>query len=476
MTSTDTLTDAPVPAAPASDEVRDDSYFLHRAPVGRALVHLAVPMMAATTVGVVYNVVNAGFIGALHSTALLAALTFGLPLTALIMAIAGVFGTGGSSAIARLLGELQTDPDEASAAALRTRVRRLSAFTVWGAVLAGVVLAVVGLVLLDPITHLLGATGDAFAPTAAYVGVLLGGAPVLVLAFAIEQLVRAEGATRASMTGIILSTAGNLVLDVVFIVALGWGVAGAALAIVGSNVIAVAYFVRYLHRHSPELTMSPRWFRPDRATAVEVFGVGVSELLMMGFLTVTSIVFNRVAAGYGEGALAAFGLAQRIVQVPEMLAMGVTLGAMPLLATAFGARAMARLRAGVTISAGWIAAIVAVFALPTLLLRERLLTLFSADPSVLSTGLLVLAAMLVSTLFNGFTGLATTTFQATGQAGPANLMATAQGLLFVPVLLVGNALFGLVGVIWALPVTEVLCFGLAAVLVVLRRRTFTAAA
>lgn len=452
----------------------DDSYYLHRAPVGRALIHLAVPMMAATTVGVVYNVVNAGFVGSLNSTALLAALAFGLPMTSLLMAIAGVFGTGGSSAISRLLGQLQ-EADEAGAAALRTRVRRLSAFTVWGSVLAGAVVGALGLAFLHPLTRLLGASGEAFAPTAGYVGAMLAGAPVLVLAFAIEQLVRAEGATRASMIGIVASTVANLVLDVLFILVLRWGVTGAALALVGSNAVAVAYFVRYLHRHSPQLTLSPRWLRPDRRMAAEVFGVGSSELLMMGFLTLTAVVFNHVAARYGEGVLAAFGVAQRVVQVPEMLAMGVHLGAMPLLATAFGAGATTRLRAGLTHSAAWTAVIVAVFALPVLLLRERLLTLFSADPTVLSTGLAVLVALLVSTLVNGFTGLATTLFQATGQAGPANLMGSAQGVLFVPVVLVANALFGLTGLIWAMTVTEMLCFGLAVVLVRSRRRhTFAA--
>lgn len=453
---------------PIASPTRDDRYYLLKAPLNRALVHLAVPMMAAVSVGVVYNIVNAGFIGSLGSTPLLAAITFGLPLTALMMAIGGVFGTGGSSAVARLLGELET-ADGDHAAELRTRVHRFSAFTVWGAAIVGLVVAVAGLLVLNPITHLLGADGDAFAPTAAYAGVLLAGTPVLVVGFAIEQLVRAEGAAKASMVAIIASTVANLGLDVLFILVLRWDVAGAALAIVASNVVTVAYLAGYLHRRSPEIRIGLRWFRPDLATAKEVFGVGVSELLMSSFLIVSSLVFNNVAVSYGDSLLAALGIAQRIVQVPEMLAMGVAMGAMPLVATTFGAGLRRRTRSAMLHSAAWVAVIVAVFATPLFLLREQALTPFSTDAAVLTVGTTVLTALLVSALFNGFTGLVITYFQATGQAGRATILSVTQGVLFIPVLLAAHAWFGLTGTIWAITVSEVLCFAMAMALLTLRR-------
>jgi putative MATE family efflux protein len=446
---------------------KDDRYYLLKAPLNRALLHLAVPMMAATSVGMVYNVINAGFIGSLNSTPLLAAITFGLPLTALMMAIGGVFGTGGSSAVARLVGELE-NAGEAEAASLRLRIRRFSAFTVWGAVLVGALVAVAGLLALDPITRLLGADGPAFAPTAAYAGVLLAGMPVVVLAFAVEQLVRAEGAAQASMMAIIASTVANLVLDILFILVLHWDVAGAALAIVLSNAVTVAYLVTYLRRHSPDIRIGVRWFRPDLATAKEVFGVGVSELLMSSFLLVSALLFNNVAVSYGDSALAAFGIAQRIVQLPEMLAMGVALGAMPLLASAFGAGLIRRTRSAMTHGAAWVAVIVLVFAVPLFALRGIALMPFSSDPLVLSIGAAALLALLVSALFNGFTGLVITYFQATGQAVPATVLSVMQGVLFIPVLLAAHAWFGLTGVIWAMTVAEVVCFAIAMVMYLVR--------
>jgi putative MATE family efflux protein len=449
---------------------RDDRYYLLDAPMTRALIHLAVPMMAAVAVGMVYGVINAGFIGALGSTPLLAAITFGLPLTALVMAVGGVFGTGGSAAIARYLGELGTASADA-AEHLRTKVRAYAAFTVWGAAIAGVVVAVLGMAFLQPFVALLGASGETAGPTAAYVGVLLAGTPVLAVAFAIEQLVRSEGAARASMIAIIASTLANLVLDVLLILILRWDVTGAGLAIVLSNVVTVAYLVWYLHRRSPELRIGLRWFRPDWATAKEVFGVGVSELLMSGFLIVSSLLFNNVAMSYGDSLLAAFGVAQRIVQLPEALAMGVALGAMPLLATSFGAGMQRRAHSALGHSAAWVTVIVAAFAVPLFVFGPDALRLFSTDATVLGMGATVLTALLVSALFNGFTGLAITWFQATGQAGPATILSLTQGVLFIPVLFAAHAWFGLTGTIWAITVSEVLCFLIAIGLFVLRTRT-----
>ncbi len=435
---------------------RDDRYYLLDAPMGRALVHLAGPMMAAVAAGFIYSIVNAGFIGSLHSTPLLAAITFGLPLTAIVMAVGGVFGTGGSSAVSRYLGELGNVTGEA-ADQLRSKVRAYSAFTVWGAALAGVAVAVLGLAFLGPLVTLLGASGDTAAPTAAYVGVLLAGTPVLTVAFAIEQLVRAEGAARASMVAIIASTIANFGLDILLILGLHWSVTGAGLAIVLSNVVTVCYLAWHLHRKSPEIRIGLRWFRPDAATAKEVFGVGASELLMSGFLVVSSLVFNHIAMSYGDSLLAAFGVAQRIVQLPEALAMGVALGAMPLLATTFGAGMVRRAHQALGHGVGWVAAIVAVFALPLFVWGPDTLGLFSADPTVLAVGARVLTALLVSALFNGFTGLAITWFQATGQVRPATILSVTQGVLFIPVLFGAHAWFGLTGTIWAITVSEVLC-------------------
>ena len=452
----------------------NNRFYLASAPIWRSLVHLCIPMIAGFSVGVVYNIINAGFIGSLHSTPLLAALTFSLPVFALIMAVGGVFGVGGGTFITRLMGS-QEDKTGADAAATALRIKQVSSFTMWGAIAAGIVVGVLGLIFSTTIAGLIGASADALAPTATYIGVMFAFAPVYVAAFALEQVVRAEGAAVASMTGLIASTIANLVFDVLFILILPWGVFGAGLALGLSNLVMVGYYIWWLQRKSESVSLAPKFFRADRDMLKTVFGVGASELIMSSFMIVTTLIVNWIAVGYGDALLAGMGVALRVSQLPEMICMGVFTGAIPLFAYAFGARNHARLRKSITGAAIAIGGFTIVFSTLVFLFRDQVFALFSADPAVLTDGTLILTAMLVSTIFNGFTGLFIAVFQATEQVRNATIMSIAQGVLFIPIILIGNAVIGINGVIWAMTITEALTFSLGILLFVISRRALAAA-
>ncbi|WIB60468.1 MATE family efflux transporter [Curtobacterium sp. MCLR17_007] len=442
---------------------QSNRWYLSAAPIARALVHLCVPMAAAMVVSALYNVINAGFIGAQHDTALLAAITFGTPLLGLVMAIGGVFGVGGSALMSRLLGASEQDPAQAG------EIKHVASFAVWGSVVTGIVLGGLGLLFLGPLVGVLGADAAAVPATSAYVSVMLVFVPVLAAAFCLEQMVRAEGAARQAMVGLVLSTIGNLVFDVLFILVLHWGVAGAALAVGLANAVSIVYWVLWLGKHSENVSLSVRWFTLRPAVLGPVFGIGVSELLQAGFLIVTTLVLNNLAAQYGDDPLAAMGVAVRIAQVPEFLVMGVTIGVLPLLAYAYGKGDRERLRSALRASALTVGAIVLLFSGTVFVFREQVFTVFSSDHSVLAIGLTILVAQLVATVVNGFTGLFTSLFQAAGLVTPAIAMSMAQGILFIPIVLLGNLWFGLAGIIWALTITEVLVF-LAGVVIWLASR------
>ncbi|HEY0186202.1 MAG TPA: MATE family efflux transporter [Cellulomonas sp.] len=435
--------DRPAPA-PGTDR-----WYLSAAPMVRALVHLCVPMATAMMVGAVYNLIDAGVIGSLHDTALLAAVTLGAPVLALVMAIGDVFGVGGGAFVARLLGAAEHDPAQAG------EIRRVAAFSLWGSLGVGALVGGTGLALLDPLVRLLGADASSAAATRSFVGVLLAFVPVLAAAVCLEQLVRAEGAARQVMIALVASTVVNLLLDLLLILGLGWGVTGAALAVGVANLVTVGYFVVWLQRSGARISLSPRWFTLSPAVLRPVLGVGIGSLLQAAFLIVTALVLNNLAAAYGDGPLAAMGVSVRIAQVPEFLVMGVTLGVLPLLAYAYGKGDRARLTAALRAAAITVGACSVLFAAVVLVLREQVVLLFVADRSVLATGVAILTAQLVAMIANGFTGLITSLFQAAGRALAATVMSVTQGVLFVPVVLLGNLWFGLPGIVWALTVTEV---------------------
>ena len=90
--------------------------------------------------------------------------------------------------------------------------------------------------------------------------------------------------------------------------------------------------------------------------------------------------------------------------------------------------------------------------------REQLFALFSSDPSLVGNGVVVLTAQLMSSIFNGFAGLMTSLFQATGRSAASGVMSVGQGVVFVPVVILGKLWFGLPGIIWSLTVSEGIVF------------------
>jgi len=436
----------------ATEVIGSNRWYLSSAPIIRALVHLCVPMAAAMIVGAVYNLINAGVVGSLHDTALLAAITLGSPILGLVMAVGGVFGVGGGAMISRLLGAAEHTPAAAG------QIKHVSSFAFWGAVVVGAVLGGIGLVFLHPLVSVLGADALTAAATSAFVGVMLAFVPVLAAAFCLEQIVRAEGAARQVMIGLIASTIANLLFDLLFILVLHWGVAGAGLSMGLANLGVVIYFVVWLQRHSEHVSLAPRWFTLSRTVLKPVFGVGIGELLQSAFLIITSLVLNNLAAAYGDGPLAAMGVAVRIAQIPEFLLMGVTLGVLPLLAYSFGKGDRNRLTSALRASAVTVGGVALVFSTVVFIFREQVFSAFVTDPSVLMIGVTILTAQLVAMIANGFAGLITSLFQATGRAAAATAMSMTHGILFIPIVLLGNLWFGLAGVIWALTVTEVIVF------------------
>jgi multidrug efflux pump len=127
---------------------------------------------------------------------------------------------------------------------------------------------------------------------------------------------------------------------------------------------------------------------------------------------------------------------------------------LPLLAYSYGKGDRNRLASALRTSAITVGGITVIAATTLIVFRDRVFGAFVADRSVLAIGATILTAQLVAMIANGFTGLITSLFQATGRGAAATVMSVTQGVLFIPIVLLGNLWFGLAGIIWALTVTE----------------------
>jgi len=180
----------------------DNTYYLEKAPVPRAILHMAVPMILSMVLDLVYNMINAIFIGQLNNTAMLAAITLVFPFQIVLMGVGQIFGVGGGTLIPRLLGEQNLEG-----------VRKASSVNFYLSLASGLVLMALFLPFIEPLLALLGAAGETLAPTRQMVVVLILGSPFLITTITLAETLRGEGASKASMTGMILSVVLNMALD-----------------------------------------------------------------------------------------------------------------------------------------------------------------------------------------------------------------------------------------------------------------------
>lgn len=422
-------------------------YYLKESPIRKAIAHLSIPMMVGISATTIYNLINAYFIGLIHDTNMMSAITLAMPITIVLMAVGNMFGVGGGTFITRLLGSGDTQ-----------KGRTVAGYAFYASIILGVIIGIVAILFMKPVVHLLGADSQTMSYTTQYATILFVGGFAFILNFALEQLVRSEGASKESMYGMFISVAVSIVLDALLILVFNLHVLGAGISLVIANLASTSYYVWFLENKSESLKGFLQNFKLSVKDQLEVYKIGVSELFKSAFMIVTTLLLNNFSVQYGDNVVASFGIAVRITQLPEFLTMGLFLGAMPLFAYSFSAHNTKRLKESLKEVSLWIGGISILFALVVYLFRVPVLGLFTSDPKVIQVGVTILAAQLVSSVFNGFSGLFTGIFQASGLGAQTGVMSTIQGTFFIPVVLLLHHLYGLDGLIWSMTITEGIAF------------------
>ncbi|MET3545427.1 multidrug efflux pump [Paenibacillus favisporus] len=435
----------------------ENLYYFEKAPVAKAVAHFAVPMMLGTSMSVIYSILNAYFLGTLHNTAMLTALALTLPLFAIIMALGNLIGIGGGTFISRLLGEKKLDD-----------VKHVSSFAFYSSLVIGLIVMAVGIPLIDPIVHGLGATPDSFGFTKDYVTMMLIGSPFVILFFTLENIVRSEGAAMTSMMGMILSVVVNIILDVLVIFAFHWDVIGVASATVVSNLVASVFYAYHMGYKSSFLTISVKWFKASKEILSNVIKIGVPVFIMSIFLGAMSLIFNRFLVEYGDQAVAAYGISSRLLQFPEFILMGLCEGVVPLIAFSFTANKL-RMKQTIGFTIKTIVALAVAFGIIVYLISDHLIGLFTNDPQLIEMGSYILHVTFLSLFITGMTTLFTGIFQATAQGTAAFIMSIIQGVTLIPVLYIANRMNGFHGVVWSLVIADAAAFLVGAIMLYVLR-------
>lgn len=428
-----------------------------RAPIPRAYFKMALPVVLSMLVSLVYNMVDTWFIAQTQNTALVAGVSLCAPMFTLMVAMGDIFGLGGSSLISRLLGQGE-----------EKRVRHVSAFCSYGAIVWGVLVGALMLIFRQPILHLLGASSDTMDSAMAYYSYLALGAPAIIFTLVPSNILRTEGMAVASMVGSITGALVNMILDPIFIFGLNMGAGGAALATVLSNVVSAALLMVLLVAKSQRLSMRLRDCPVQGTELREILVIGVPASITNLMQSFAMTLTNRFLLPYGTENVAALGIALKVNMIVMLIMVGFAFGAQPLLGYNYGANNRERLRGILKFDVLVQLVFSVVMTVVFLIFAPQIIRIFMSDGGVMQAGSRILRCMVITMPLMGIILVCTTLFQAAGKAMPAFLLSISrQGVALLLCMVVLSAVFGLYGVILAQAAADVASVILA--LVLLRR-------
>lgn len=402
----------------------------------RAIAELSIPSLLSILVMMLYNMADMYFVAMSRDLRQVAAVSLAMPAFTFMMAISTMIGNGGCTRIAQALG--QGDKE---------KVRQYSALCFWASIGFGLLFALVCFGFQRPLLSFLGTSEETYIYTRSYLLILAAGAPMILLNHSLGGMLRGEGLVRVGLAAHMISTFANILLDPLFILVLKQGVAGAAVATVLGNVIAVVYVMLYRVRHADICTIE---LRPAYAKELKMLGailaLGLPNAISSMLSGLAGTFSNQLLVGYGTDAVAAMAAAGKAVLLVTMVQMGICMGVQPLLAYCYGGKDWAKLRGIVQRVLFLTLALGVLLTLGIWSAREWVIGLFIKDAAAAALGIRQVGYMLLMGPLIGLYYLASNFLQAAGNAPAASLSsALRQGLLLIPLLYLMEHLCGLIG-------------------------------
>lgn len=422
------------------------------APIPGLIGRLAVPTIISMLITSFYNMADTFFVGKIGTSAT-AAVGVVFPVMAIIQALGFFCGHGSGNSISRHLGS----KDIQSA-------RELASTGFFLAFALGILLMVLGLIFLDPLSHLLGSTETIFPYTRDYLRFILLGAPYMTAQLVLNNQLRFQGNAFYAMIGITSGGVLNVILDPIFIFVFDLGISGAAIATILSQFVSFCLLLVGL-RVSKCIPIHLRNVRLTALRLREIMGGGLPSLFRQGLGSIATTTLNIAANPYGDAAIAAMSVVSRIMMFANSALIGFGQGFQPVCGFNYGADKYDRVKEAFWFCVKVSTAVLLGLAVLGGFLSGHLIWIFRNDPDVIQIGTTALRFQCVTFALNGWIIMNNMMMQTMGKTVPATILAASrQGLFFIPALLILPQFLGLTGIQCAQAVSDVFTFALTTLL------------
>lgn len=416
-------------------------------PVRRLIISLSVPTVISNLVSTLYNAADTFFVGQI-STSASAAVGVALSLQAVIQAIGFFFGQGSGNNMSRQLGSHHENTAEV-----------LASTGFFSSLILSVLVTVLGLIFLRPLSIFLGSSETILPYAMDYIFWILIASPFMASSFVLNNQLRFEGNSFYSMIGLTTGGILNLVLDPLFIFVFHMGISGAALATAISQFVSfVILFVLTQKIGTVKIRFSS--FKPSLKILGMITNGGLPSLCRQSVASVAMIALNNAALPFGDAAIAAMAIVNKIGNFTNSVLLGVGQGYQPVCGYNYGAGLYKRVKDGFWFCVKLMSIVLLVLAVVEYIWASPIVGFFrKGDPEVIEIGDIALRLRCFTLVFSAWITISNMLLQTTGKMWRASILGFArQGIILIPVVWILPPLIGIWGIQIAQPLADLITF------------------
>lgn len=419
-------------------ENRQDQKFrqMTESSVKGLICRLSVPCIINMLVTGIYNMSDTFFISMMDNSSATAGVGVVFSMMSIIQAIGIFCGQGGGVFISRALGK--QDQDGAS---------NMAATSFYISIALGILICTFGQVFLGPLSYLLGSTETILPYASAYLRIILFGAPWMIAAFVLTNQLRYQGSAIYSTFGILSGAIVNIGLDPLLIFVFDMGISGAAYATIFGQLVSFLVLLAGCVKGST-LSLDPRRIQVKVFYYTMLIKGGLPSFARHALTSMATICLNHAIQPYGDAAIAAMSVVQRIMTLGSCVMIGFGQGFQPVCGYNYGARLYNRVKQGFWFCVKGSFAFLLTYSIVGFIAAPQLVGIFSNDPDVIRVGTVALRLQFISFPAQSWIVISNMLQQSIGRTIPATFFSVArQGVFFIPLLWILSAALGLQGIL-----------------------------
>jgi len=425
----------------------DKSKQLGEMKVSKLLMKFSIPAIVGMLVNALYNVVDRIFIGNGVGSLGIAGITIAFPVMLVMMAFSMLIGIGANSLVSIRLGQNR-----------KKEAQGIFGNAVSLLILSSLTLSILGLLGLEPLLKLLGASAQILPYARGYLQIILLGGVFQSIGMGMNNFIRSEGNPKIAMYTMLIGALINTVLDPIFIFGFKWGMQGAALATIISQAVSAIWVFRYFLSGNSLLKIHKKDLKLKISIIRGILALGAAPFAMQIAASIQNFIMNTSLATYGgDIAISGMGVVISIMTLMVMPIFGITQGVQPIIGYNYGAKKFDRVKEAYKLAVIFATSIVIVGWLITRLFPEQLVSMFnSEDAELIAFGTIAIKRFMMFLPFIGFQIVSSNYFQAIGKPKHSALLGLSrQVLILIPALIILPKFFGLEGVISAGPLADI---------------------